>query len=307
MSYDEFFRVSSCKATKQTWNKLQITHEGTSDVKRARMNSLMHEYELFHMKNGEDISDMQRRFTHIVNQLNGLGKSISDKQQINKIVRCLTREWQPKITAIAESRDLATMTIATLFGKLKEHEMELHRLNDHEKKEKKKRGLSLKAYVSKESLDSDEGEEVEEDEDSKVDMGLLVRKFKRFLKKKKSFNKKPSNFFSKKNTSKAESSTSNVKFYECGKLRHYKNEYPKLQKKDKHDNHESKDKKNKKSRRAYIAWEENHMDSSEDSEEQEANLCLMTNHQSDNEDEVNELPLPMMNYKMPLMNFIVNI
>lgn len=153
LSGDEFFRVSNCKIAKQMWDMLQVTHEGTSDGKRARMNSLMHEYELFHMKKDEDINDMQRRFTHIVNQLNGLGKTISDEQQINKVMRCLTREWQPKITAIAEAQDLESMNIATLFGKLKEHEMELHRLNNHEEKEKKKKGLSLKAHISKEVHD----------------------------------------------------------------------------------------------------------------------------------------------------------
>ncbi|XP_073222414.1 uncharacterized protein [Cicer arietinum] len=86
--------VSNCKTAKEMWDTLQETHEGTTDVKRARINTLMHEYELFNMKKDE--------------------------------------ECQPKVTAIAESRDLGSMTIATLFCKLREHEMELHRLNESE-------------------------------------------------------------------------------------------------------------------------------------------------------------------------------
>jgi len=58
-----------------------------------------------------------------------LGKIFPNEDVINKVLRCLSRQWQPKVTAIAESRDLANMTLATLFGKLQEHKMELMRLN----------------------------------------------------------------------------------------------------------------------------------------------------------------------------------
>ena len=37
------------------------------------------------------------------------------------------------------------MSLATLFGKLQEHEMELLRLHQHEENDKKKKGIALKA------------------------------------------------------------------------------------------------------------------------------------------------------------------
>ena len=37
------------------------------------------------------------------------------------------------------------MSLATLFGKLQEHGMELLRLNQHEESDKKKKGIALKA------------------------------------------------------------------------------------------------------------------------------------------------------------------
>ncbi len=46
------------------WDTLQVTHEGTNDVKRSRINTLTHEYELFRMNQNETIQDMQKRFTH---------------------------------------------------------------------------------------------------------------------------------------------------------------------------------------------------------------------------------------------------
>ena len=44
---DEYFRASNCKNAKEMWDTLQLTHEGTIDVKRSRINTLTHEYELF--------------------------------------------------------------------------------------------------------------------------------------------------------------------------------------------------------------------------------------------------------------------
>nr|KYP56640.1 hypothetical protein KK1_002884 [Cajanus cajan] len=40
LSIDEFFRISQCKSAKEMWDTLQVTHEGTSDVKRSRKHTL---------------------------------------------------------------------------------------------------------------------------------------------------------------------------------------------------------------------------------------------------------------------------
>ena len=132
LGIDEYFRVSNCNNAKDMWDTLRVTHEGTTHVKRSRINTLTHKYELFRMNSNESIQDMQKRFTHIVNHLASLGKNFQSEDLINKVLRCLSREWQPKVTTITESRDLTNMSLATLFGKLQEHEMELLRLNKHE-------------------------------------------------------------------------------------------------------------------------------------------------------------------------------
>jgi len=75
LSCDEFFRVSQCTSAKEMWDILEITHEGTNDVKRARKHVLIQEYELFRMQKGETICDVQKRFSHIVNQLMSLGNN----------------------------------------------------------------------------------------------------------------------------------------------------------------------------------------------------------------------------------------
>jgi len=43
-------------------------------------------------------------FSHSVNKLAGLSETLSYAKNANKILKCLTREWLPKVTAIKESQ-----------------------------------------------------------------------------------------------------------------------------------------------------------------------------------------------------------
>ncbi|GAV58799.1 UBN2 domain-containing protein [Cephalotus follicularis] len=72
---NEFNRISSCDSAKQMWDLLEVTYEGTNQVKESKISMLVHEYELFIMRDNESISDMFTRFTTIINSLKNLGKS----------------------------------------------------------------------------------------------------------------------------------------------------------------------------------------------------------------------------------------
>jgi len=87
---------------------------------------------------------VQKRFTHIVNHLIGLDKEF-DKEDLNiKVLKCLDRSWQPKVNTISETRDLSTLTTTALFDKLREHEIEMQRLNELESSEKKVKNIALR-------------------------------------------------------------------------------------------------------------------------------------------------------------------
>ena len=177
LNSDEFFRISQCASAKEMWDTLEVTHEGTNDVKRARKHTLIQEYEMFRMLKGESIVEVQKRFTHIINHLMSLGKTF-DKEELNiKILNCLDRSWQPKVTAISESKDLTSLTTTSLFGKLIEHELEMNKLNVQESEDKHVRNIALKAANYKKKLDScDESEE--------ENLSLLSKNFSKFLKRK---------------------------------------------------------------------------------------------------------------------------
>ena len=94
------------------------------------------------MKNGETILELQTRLTHIVNHLLGLGKTFEDDDLNIKILHCLTRTWEPKITVIKEFKDIASMSMEAFFGKLLAYEHKLIQQSHVEETKKKKRNCT---------------------------------------------------------------------------------------------------------------------------------------------------------------------
>ena len=102
-----------------------MTHEGTSQVKQSKVNMLVHTYEMFKMEPSETISDMYTRFTNIINNLKSLGKTYTNQELVNKILRSLPSMWDAKSTAIQEAKDLETLPLEQLVGSLMTYEMNL--------------------------------------------------------------------------------------------------------------------------------------------------------------------------------------
>ena len=75
------------------------------------------------MKLSKTIGDMFTRFTDVVNGLKGLGKSFSDFELVNKILRSLPKSWDPKVTAIQVAKDLNNFPLEELIGSLMTYEM----------------------------------------------------------------------------------------------------------------------------------------------------------------------------------------
>ncbi|GAV87429.1 UBN2 domain-containing protein, partial [Cephalotus follicularis] len=96
----EFNRVSSSVSAKEMWDRLEVTYEGTNQVKEAKISMLVHEYEMFTMNENEDIKYMFTRFTNIINALQSLDKTYTNSEMVRKILRCLPRSWMPKVRTI---------------------------------------------------------------------------------------------------------------------------------------------------------------------------------------------------------------
>ncbi|XP_028105171.1 uncharacterized protein LOC114304192 [Camellia sinensis] len=223
----EFNRICTCTTAKEIWDKLVVTHEGTTQVKESRVSLLVHNYELFKMKPDENISQMFTRFIDIINSLKSLGKTYTNVEIVRKVLRSLPKSWENKVIAVIEARDLSTLSLDELMGSLLTHEIIMQEGQEEEDKNKKK-GIAFKYTIKSQEEEKDASEEDEE-------MAFITKRFKRFVKKKQGVRK----FFRKdfnKDFQKEEShKKSEVICYECNKPGHYKSECPELKKQFKKD------------------------------------------------------------------------
>ena len=251
---NEFNRISACESAKEMWDKLEVTYEGTNQVKESKISRLVHEYELFCMKPEESISEMFTRFTIIINSLKALGKCYTNVENVRKILRSLPKHWDAKVTAIEEAKDLTKVSLDELLGSLMTHEI---MLKGREEEAKPKRSLALKSSHQ-------ESEEEEEESGDDKEMALLTKRFKRFMRKEKSFNKKYNN----KEVPKGEPSKRDPPTcFECHKPGHYKSDCPRL----------NKEGKKFKRKALKVTWDDSEGSESEqeESENEMANFCLM--------------------------------
>ncbi|XVF74128.1 hypothetical protein PTKIN_Ptkin13bG0035100 [Pterospermum kingtungense] len=137
----EYNRVSMCASAKEAWDKLEVTHECTNQVKETRIGMLTLDYELFKMLSNESITKMFDRFTNIINGLKGLGKTYPNKEMVKKLLNSLPKSWEAKVTTIKESKDLNTLPLNELIGSLLTHEMKLM----HGQESNKRVGIALKS------------------------------------------------------------------------------------------------------------------------------------------------------------------
>ena len=174
---NEFNRISTCMLAKKIWDRLEVTHEGTNQVKESKINMLVHKYELFKIEHNESITVMFTRFMDIINGLKSLGKSYSNSDLMRKILRSLPRTWKAKVTAIQEAKDLNILSLEELLGSLMMHELSM---KQHQEEDvKKKKTIALKS-TTKQDEESDEMKDEEQDEE----IALIIRKFKRIFKRK---------------------------------------------------------------------------------------------------------------------------
>ena len=208
-----------------------------------------------------------------------------------KILKCLDRSWQPKVTAISKSRDLTSLTTASLLGKLKEHELEINRLNIQESEDKHVRNIALKTVKHKNN-------QVSSDESEGETLSLLSKKFSKFLKKNRNKDSNKEMYGNKKTS---DFNANNYTCYGCGEQGRIKVECPNKEKKSR------KKEKKAKSKRAYIDWNENDVSSSNSSssEDEEVNLCLMAKEEDDASSVSSCTSLNAENYSQLLQDFKV--
>ena len=258
----EFNRISTCKTAKEIWDKLKVTHEGTTQVKESKIALLSNQYEMFKMLDKESITTWFDRFTTIVNQLNQLGKIIPEDELVKRLLRSLPKAWRPTMIAIREAKDLNKISLDEICGSLLTYEQEVNQFEEEEKKKviEKKKSLALK-------ISSREEESYETScEDEDAEMAMLARRYNRLAFQRD--HKMGRRNFRRDRFRNDQSRNNQITCFGCKQPGHIRTECPL--------NREAK--KDKKKKKAMVATWSDSDESSSDEEAEiniKANLCLM--------------------------------
>ncbi|XP_070047057.1 uncharacterized protein [Nicotiana tomentosiformis] len=198
ISGEEYEKISSCDTTKEMWDKLEVAYEGTGKVKETHINMLVHDYELFQMKEGESIEEIFARFSKIISDLKSFGKPYSSgDQDLNKLSYDELRE--------------------ELIAFEKTH---LKKINQEEKK----KTVAFKATTERTYNDIDDDPEALQEEIAMVSRNMdgLMRRYR---------NTKRGRIPPRRTRQYNEQDKNDGKCYECGRFGHVQAECPELKRK----------------------------------------------------------------------------
>ncbi|KAG7559036.1 Integrase catalytic core [Arabidopsis thaliana x Arabidopsis arenosa] len=164
---DEFKLIQGCKSAKQAWDTLQKSHEGTSSVKRTRLDHIATQFECLKMSPDETIVKFSSKISVLANEAEVLGKTYKDQKLVKKLLRCLPSKFAAHKAVMRVAGNTDKISFVDLVGILKSEEMEAD-----EDKVKAPKGIALKA-----EQDPDQLQEI------KDSMALLARNFGKALKR----------------------------------------------------------------------------------------------------------------------------
>ena len=77
------------------------------------------------MSDDESFDEFYAKLNNIVNSACNLGEIYDQPKIVRKILRSLTENFRPKVTAITESKDVDSISIDELVGSLQSYELDL--------------------------------------------------------------------------------------------------------------------------------------------------------------------------------------
>ncbi|KAL5739285.1 hypothetical protein ACOSP7_028203 [Xanthoceras sorbifolium] len=85
----QYRHIKKCESAKEAWEILQITHEGTTAVKRSKLQMLTSQFESLRMEENETFAEFEAKLTDITNKSYMLGEVYSSSKIVRKILRSL--------------------------------------------------------------------------------------------------------------------------------------------------------------------------------------------------------------------------
>lgn len=116
LPHSEYIKIINKSTAKTIFKSLCSTYKWNQQFKEAKVNLLVQHYELFVMKNDEDIEIMFSRFQVLVSGLQVLSKSYTTSDHLKKILRSLPVRYKPKAITIQEAKDMNTLSLESMLA-----------------------------------------------------------------------------------------------------------------------------------------------------------------------------------------------
>ena len=168
VSMEEFKKISNVEVAYTTWNIIQTVHEGTKAIKINKLQQLTFKFESIRIFDDESSDEFYAKPNDIVNSAYNLSEIYDQPKIVKKILRSLTENFRPEVTAITESKDVDSIPIDELVGSLQSYELDLPKTS-------KSKSMALKSVD-----DVDVGGF--HDELFAIEIAYLVKNFRNFLK-----------------------------------------------------------------------------------------------------------------------------
>ncbi|XP_021995175.1 uncharacterized protein LOC110892309 [Helianthus annuus] len=122
---DVVLQVASCKTAKEIWDNLKVRHVGVDRVQKARMHTLLSEFELLQMKDDDTIDSFTAKINSIVTRATEVGTTLSQPTLVRKLLNGVLGKFTQIVASMEQYSDLETMTLEEAVGKLKTYEERL--------------------------------------------------------------------------------------------------------------------------------------------------------------------------------------
>ncbi|KAJ0590430.1 putative RNA-directed DNA polymerase [Helianthus annuus] len=122
---DVVLQVASCKTAKEIWENLRIRHVGVDRVQKARMHTLMSEFEMLQMKDDDTIDSFTAKINSIVTRATEVGSTMSQPTLVRKLLNGVPDRFTQIVASMEQYSDIETMTLQEAVGRLKTYEERL--------------------------------------------------------------------------------------------------------------------------------------------------------------------------------------
>lgn len=111
VSEDTLLLLAEKETTKVAWETLKTMYVDAERIKRAKVQTLISEFELLLMKKTESIDDFAMKLTTNVNRIRGLGNKMDESTIIKKFLRAVPPKFLRIVSTIEQFGDMKMMTM----------------------------------------------------------------------------------------------------------------------------------------------------------------------------------------------------